>query len=220
MAEHRALRLAGGAAGEHDLREVVRIDFCRLDGRRSPGQVRQGLDEQDGQPELARRRLRLGARDHQLRPGLGHDLGPEVDRVPDVQRHRHGTKVGDREERDPPLRPVDRPQDDPVPLADAGVMDHARGLGHDATEIAVAPGPRPEERPDHERGPAIEAFRAGPDEIDQGVHVGASVQGQPTSRANLARVSAAPSSRAVKWLNTTVLTSSSASRFTLRRAAA
>ena len=95
-----ALRLAGGAAREDDLREGVASDVGGIDGlgRRAVGQR---FDEQDRQPELAGRGLGLATRDHELRVGLADDLAPEVDGVPDVERHGDRTEVGDREERDP-----------------------------------------------------------------------------------------------------------------------
>ena len=111
VAEHRALRLTGGPAREHDLRERVAGHRRRRQRRRPPGPIGERLDPHDRQAELACRRLGLTARDDQLGAGLGDDLATEVDGVADVERDRDPARVGDRQERDPPLRPVDGPDD-------------------------------------------------------------------------------------------------------------
>ena len=61
---------------------------------RPAGEVGQGLDEQDREAELARRGLRLTARDDQLRLRLADDLPAEVDRVPDVERDGDARRGG------------------------------------------------------------------------------------------------------------------------------
>ncbi len=170
VAEHRALRLTGGPAREHDLRERGARHRCRWQGRCPPGPIRERLDPHDRQAELACRRLGLTTRDDQPGPGLGDDLATEVDRVADVERDRDPARVGDCQERDPPLGPVDGPHDGTVAFGQALVGEDARRARHDRPEVAVAPGPRPEERTDHERGSPVEPRCSRSDQVDQGLH--------------------------------------------------
>ncbi len=170
MAEHRALRLTGGPAREHDLRECVARHRRRRQWRRPPGAIGERLDPHDRQAELACRCLGLTARDDQLGAGLRDDLATEIDGVADVERDRDRARVGDRQERDPPLRPVDGPDDRAIAFGEALVGEDARGARHDRPEIAVAPRSRPEERTDHERGSPIEPRFPRSDQVDQGLH--------------------------------------------------
>ena len=170
VTEHRALRLARGPAREHDLRERVAGHRRRRQWRRPPGLIRERLDPHDRQAELACRRLGLTARDDELGACLGDDLPTEVDGVADVERDRDPASVGDRQERDPPLRPVDGPHDRAIALGEACLRQDARRARHDGPEVAVAPCPRPEERTDHERGSPIEPRCPRSDQVDQGLH--------------------------------------------------
>ena len=63
VAEHRPFRIAGRPAREDDLGEVVGRDRGGRQRLRSPGAVRQRLDQDDREPELAGGLLRLARRD-------------------------------------------------------------------------------------------------------------------------------------------------------------
>lgn len=167
VAEHRPLGLAGGAAREHDLGQRGRGDRGRLDRGRPSRLVEQRLHPHDRQAQLPRDAVRLAAREHKPAIGLGDDLAPELNRMADVQGHRHRTQVRAGQEADAPLRPVDGPDDDPVPLANARCAQDARRARHDPREIAVAPRACAEERPDEQRGLAVEPRCAGLDQVDQ-----------------------------------------------------
>ena len=54
----------------------------------------QRLDPQDGEPQLARRRIRLARGKHQLRVGLARNRATERDGVAHVERDGHRARVG------------------------------------------------------------------------------------------------------------------------------
>jgi hypothetical protein len=170
VAEHRALWLAGRAAREHDLGKRVAPDGRGRYGACSTRLIGQALDEEHRNAQLARRGLGLAARDDQASVGLGDDLASEIDRVADIEGYGHGTEVGDREERDPPLRPVHGPDDDAVALGDAVVPEDGCRFGNDRGEVAIAPCSGAEERPDQERRAAVEPLSSGAHQVDQRFH--------------------------------------------------
>jgi hypothetical protein len=90
--------------------------------------------------------------------------------VADVERDGDPAGVGDCQERDPPLRPVDGPHDRPIAFGEALLGEDGCSARHDGPEIAVAPGSRPEERTDHEGGTLIEPRCPHADQVDQGIH--------------------------------------------------
>ena len=228
MAEHRALRLARRAAREHDLGERVRGDDRRRRWLRTPGLVRQRLDQTTGRPSSragtsrsAGRRGRVARRSGRrscarTRPGGARRA---------ARRRRRGGRTPKKA--DAPLRPVDRPQDHAVALAHAGVAEDGGGPGHDPAEVPVPPG----RGCGRTAGSGARAagrtgrHRAGPGPRGSpGSHASPSVSLLVAAQRDLA-TSCASSSRAVpsrgaKCPNTIVSTSSDASRDIEPRASA
>ena len=170
MAEHRPLRIAGRPAREDDLGKVVGLDRRRRQRLGASGAIRQRLDEDDREAELARRLLGLPAGDDEAGLGLRRDLAPELDRVADVDGDRDAARMDEPEEGEPPLGPVHRPDDRTVAGSEALVGEDAGDPRHGMPEVAIADRPGPERGPDHQRRPAVEPGADLLDEIDQRLH--------------------------------------------------
>ena len=170
MADHGALRVAGRAAREDDLGEVVGSDGRGRERIRPAGLIGERLDPDDGQPQRSCAVRRLSAGQDEAGSGLRRDLRRELLGVADVERDGHTARVGGGEEGDHPLRSIDRPDDDPIARLEPGVRKDPGRSGHDRRQIAVAPDPRAEAGPDEQRRAVVIARGALGHEVDQRLH--------------------------------------------------
>ncbi len=120
------------------------------DGTRSgaSSRVGQGFDPDDGQAEGPSAGRRLSAGEHEASAGPLCHAASEVLGMTHVERYGYAAKVGSRQEGDDPLRPVDRPDDDPVALRDACLGEGPGGTGHHVSQLSVGPDAGPEARSD------------------------------------------------------------------------
>ena len=148
--DHRSLRVAGRPAGEHDLGEVVRPDRRRRQRLRPAGVIGQRLDPDDRQTERAGASAvwRLAS------TSVASVWAATLAANSFVWRASSGTDdragVGDGEEGDPPLGPVDGPEDHPIAGLRAGVGEDPAARGTIAAEVAIPPHAGPERRSDQE----------------------------------------------------------------------
>ncbi len=126
MAHHRALRAAGRARGEDDVRDVGAVHGTLERG--TAGQ-KIGFQLDDRYPR--RRGVVLAEESllHQdgLRRAAGDDVGRFVGLEPGVDRHQHPTRGQQPERRDDPLRRIGRPDRDPIALIDTQISESACG---------------------------------------------------------------------------------------------
>ena len=170
MAQHRALRIAGRPAGEHDLGEGSPVDRRGGQGLGPSGEVGQGLDPDNRQAQGASRRFGLTGGKDELRTRLLDDLAPEIDRMPDVERDGDAAGVGDCQEGQAPFRSIDGPDDRPVAGTEAGIGEDASGTRDGRGQVAVGQRPRPERRSNDQRRAFREALTTEAHEVDQGLH--------------------------------------------------